>query len=206
MKFYELSTLNIVNLGMGTAGSAIKDYVSAPGANGKLLGIWRSAIGRLNQIIVFREFDSRPDLAAERERARRSSDPFGCSDLIVDLDMTSFVPFGRFPPVATGDLGRFYGGRSYQLKPNGLSPVEERWSAVLDAATERSNTIMVMYAMDGSPRIVEICACRSLDERFAADDPWGGAGDVFSQKGSDRWFSPVATSVLLTPFAFSPLN
>ena len=85
MKYYELATLSTVIFGAGKAAPGIKDYVSAPNAKGKLLGAWYSDIGRLNEVFVLREFDSPDDLHAERERARRSSNPFGCLEFLTDL-------------------------------------------------------------------------------------------------------------------------
>ena len=72
--FYELATLSILQRAAASTGAAILDYVSRPEAQGTLLGLWQTGIGTLNQIVVLRQFDSRPSLAAERERARRSPD------------------------------------------------------------------------------------------------------------------------------------
>lgn len=203
MKFYELAKLGVVPVAMDFAPQAIFDYVSRSEAQGTLLGLWRTGIGVLNQITVLREFDSRPSLAAERERARRSSDPFNCSKYLTSMDTTSFVPFDFFAKVEAGPRGPLYEIRTYVLRPAGLSPLEARWRAMADKIIP--STIIAMYTMDGDPRLVEI---RSLGDVLATcsegDDEL--SPHPCSIEGFDEWVMPEAVSSLLMPLEFSPLH
>lgn len=202
--FYELTTLSVTRQGMDSAAPAVLDYVSQPDAQGKLLGVWRTVVGRQNQIVLLREFDSRPSLAAERERARRSSNPFRCSELMTGLDMTSFVPFDFFAPVETGPMGPLYEIRTYSLRPAGLSPLEAHWRAEARENSAAENTIIAMYAMDGSPRVVEISA-RGSFEGYKPSGRSVRSPHPCAAEAADQWIAPETISSLLYSFEFSPL-
>ena len=82
MKFYEIATLDTVIFGGGKAAPAIEAWVKAPEAKGTLLGAFGTDIGTLNRVLLLRGFDTLEDLTGERERALRSSNPFGCGELL----------------------------------------------------------------------------------------------------------------------------
>jgi hypothetical protein len=203
--FYELATLSVTRQGMDFAAPAVLDYVSQPDAQGKLLGVWRTVVGRLNQIVLLREFDSRPSLAAERERARRSSNPFHCNGLMTGLDMTSFVPFDFFAPVETGPMGPLYEIRTYNLRPAGLSPLEAHWRAEAGKGSGATNTVIAMYAMDGSPRVVEISPCVTFGEVYQPSGCGVRSPHPCSAERADQWMVPETVTSLLHSFDFSPL-
>ncbi|TKT76187.1 NIPSNAP family protein [Aquamicrobium sp. LC103] len=205
MKLYELATLRTVIFGAGKAAPAIKDYVSAPEAKGKLLGAWASDIGRLNEVFILREFDSRVDLDAERERARRSSNPFGCAELLTGMDLDSYAPLGFLPPVETGDFGPFYEIRTYRMKPNGLGPTEEKWRDAVPTRTGYSPLTIAMYSIDGGSRFTQIWPYRSLEERGTARGK-SVADGVWPPKGGPDWLTPDMYSTIAMPLAFSPLK
>lgn len=204
--FYELATLSILQRAAASTGAAILDYVSRPEAQGTLLGLWQTGIGTLNQIVVLRQFDSRPSLAAERERARRSPDPFNCSEHLTGLDMTSFVPFDFFPGVETGPRGPLYEIRTYHLRPAGLSPLEARWRADAEAGMAEARTILAMYTMDGEPRLMEIRTLGELNSKSHLARHNGWSTYPCSIEGSDEWLMPDTMSSLLVPLPFSPLH
>lgn len=206
MSFYELATLSLDGDTAHSAAPAIVDYVTQPEAQGRLLGLWRTGIGQLNQIVVLREFESRPNLAAERERARRSSNPFNCSKRLTGLDMTSFVPFDFFANVEIGPRGPLYELRTYHLRPAGLSPLETRWRLDAEAGVTDAETLVAMYTMDGQPRLMEVRtfdlltpAARSLNATNYLTYPCSVAG-------SHEWLMPEKNSVLLVPLPASPLH
>jgi hypothetical protein len=201
LSFYELATLSTSQGTSDVVAPAILDYASRPEAQGKLLGLWRTGIGQLNQIVLLREFDSRPSLAAERERARWSSDPFNCSKHLTALDMTSFVPFDFFPSVETGPRGPLYELRTYHLRPAGLSPLEARWRANAETGGAEGGTIIAMYTMDGEPRLMEI---RTLGDFKSKGADYASYPTTVA--GSDEWLMPETTSSLLVPLHSSPLH
>ena len=205
MKYYELATLSTVIFGAGKAAPGIKDYVSAPNAKGKLLGAWYSDIGRLNEVFVLREFNSPDDLHAERERARRSSNPFGCLEFLTDLKMDSYAPLEFIPPVETGDFGPFYEIRTYRMKPNGLAPTEEKWRDAVPTRSTYSPLTIAMYSIDGGSRFTQIWPYRSLDERHAARAKSVADGN-WPPKGGPDWLTPDMYSAVALPLAFSPLK
>ncbi|OJU52823.1 MAG: hypothetical protein BGO03_03530 [Mesorhizobium sp. 61-13] len=201
LNFYELATLSTSQGTSDAVAPAILDYATRPEAQGKLRGLWRTCIGQLNQIVLLREFDSRPSLAAERERARRSSDPFNCCKHLTALDMTSFVPFDFFPSVEIGPRGPLYELRTYHLRPAGLSPLEARWRADAETGAADGGTIIAMYTMDGEPRLMEIRALGDFNSKVADNATY-----PVTIPGSDDWLMPETTSSLLVPLPSSPLH
>jgi hypothetical protein len=109
--YYELATLDTVIFGGGKAAPAIEAWVKA-GA-GTLRGAWGTDLGRLNRVYLLRSFDDPAALAAERERALRSADPFGCADLLVGLKMESYKGADFRPGCLAGALGPVYEIRTY---------------------------------------------------------------------------------------------
>jgi hypothetical protein len=119
MTRYELATMKV---GFGVApkaAEAIAAYATETGAGGKLLGCWFSDIGDLNTIAVLRGFADDAELLRERDRTLRSSNPFGCGDLMASLKLESCAPFPGLPPVKPGAFGPVYEIRSYILKNGG---------------------------------------------------------------------------------------
>jgi hypothetical protein len=167
MTRYELATMKV---GFGVApkaAEAIAAYATETGAGGKLLGCWFSDIGDLNTIAVLRGFADDAELLRERDRTLRSSNPFGCGDLMASLKLESYAPFPGLPAVEPGAFGPVYEIRSYILKNGGLSPTFEGWAEKLAARTEVSKLVAALYGLDGRPRITHIWPYASTDERAA---------------------------------------
>src|SRR5260370_22490766 len=112
---YELAQLTVQIGATPKAVAGIKSYVSDAQAKGTLLGCWSSEIGELNKIAVLRGFADVEELGAERKRALESHDPFGCLDVLAQLEMDSYAPFPGIPPVKPGAFGPIYEIRSYTL-------------------------------------------------------------------------------------------
>ncbi len=145
MTRYELATMKV---GFGVApkaAEAIAAYATETGAGGKLLGCWFSDIGDLNTIAVLRGFADDAELLRERDRTLRSSNPFGCGDLMASLKLESYAPFPGLPPVEPGAFGPVYEIRSYILKNGGLSPTFEGWAEKLAARTEVSKLVALVW-------------------------------------------------------------
>ena len=90
---YEIATLTIK---LGTAAQAIAGidgYVKADGAKGTLLGCWASEIGQLNQLYVLRGFADDAELQAERKRTFDTTNPFGCGEAIVSMELDAMRRF-----------------------------------------------------------------------------------------------------------------
>jgi hypothetical protein len=204
MTRYELATLSVA---MGTApkaAEAIAAYTSESGAGGKLLGCWASDIGALNTIAVLRVFKDDAELARERDRTLKSSNPFGCADFLTRLSLDSYAPFPDLPPVETGEFGPVYEIRTYTLKTGGLTPTFEGWAEKLPARTGISKLLVAMYALDGVPRITHIWPYESTNERARLRAESVKLG-TWPPK-SAVWLTPEMQSTIYLPTAISPLR
>lgn len=205
MTYYELATLSTVIFGVGKAARGIEAYVREPEAKGNLLGAWSSDIGRLNQVYVLRAFDSHADLLAERERLRRSSNPFNAGELLTGLDVSSYRPFDFLPPVQTGAWGPFYEIRDYEMKPGTLMDTMGRWQNAVPKRSEYSPLTIAMYGIDGVNRLVNIWPYASLNDRQAIRGKSVSDGAWPPKNGPDG-LTPNMTSTIALPLGFSPLQ
>ena len=73
MRFYEIATLKTVIFGTGKAAPAVEAWVKA--GKGRLLGAFGLDIGALNEVNVFRGFESLDELWQERDRALKERQP-----------------------------------------------------------------------------------------------------------------------------------
>ena len=62
-----------------------------------------------------------------------------------------------------------------------------------------------MYAIDGAPRLTQIWAYKSLEERAAIRAKTVADG-IWPPKGGPDWLSPKMSSSIAMPLAFSPLK
>ena len=205
MKFYELATLDTVIFGGAKAAPAIEAFVSAPEAKGRLLGAWGNDIGALNKVLLLRGFDSHDDLLAERDRVLRSSNPFGCADLLTGMSLDSYKPLDFLPPVETGNFDPVYEIRTYRMKVNGLTPTMEKWEAAIPGRLGYSKMTIAMYSLDGAPRLTQIWPYASLEQRAQARAQ-SVADGKWPPKGGPDWLTPDMTSTVAMPLAISPLK
>lgn len=205
MSYYEIATLKTVIFGAGKAAPAIEAWVNAPEAKGRLLGAFASDIGALNEVYVLRGFDSLDDLAAERDRALRSDDPFGCLEHLVDLRFDSYRPLDFLPPVEPGAFGPCYEIRTYKMRLNGLMPTIGKWEGAVPKRSEYSPLTIAMYALDGPPRLTQFWPYPSLAARSEARAQSVADGH-WPAKGGPDWLTPDMTSTIAMPLAFSPLQ
>jgi hypothetical protein len=205
MSFYEIATLRTVIFGAGKVAPAVEAWVKAPEAKGRLLGAFASDIGALNEVYVLRGFDSLDALAAERDRALRSDNPFGCLEHLVDLCFDSYRPLDFLPPVEPGTFGPFYELRSYKMKLNGLMPTMAKWQGAAPGRSAYSPLTIAMYSLDGAPRLTQLWPYPSLEARASARGQ-SFADGAWPAKGGPDWLTPAMTSTIAMPLPFSPLQ
>ncbi|MFC6673348.1 NIPSNAP family protein [Marinobacterium aestuariivivens] len=205
MKRYEIATLTTKLFTAGKVAEGVKSFCEAPEAEGRLLGCWFSDIGDLNKVMVLRGFDSSEAMERERERTRRSDNPFHCSEYLIDMALDSYAPFPFLPPVEVGDFGPIYELRTYQLKQGGLAPTIDAWSKAVPERIRFSPLCIALYALDGSQRITQIWPYRSLEERTRARSESVQAG-AWPPKGGPDWLTTDMTSAIYLPTAVSPLR
>lgn len=201
--YYELATLDTVIFGGGKAAPAIEAWVKE--GQGTLRGAWGTDVGQLNRVYLLRSFETLETMMAERERALRSANPFGCAELLVGLAMDSFKGADFRPGCLEGALGPVYEIRGYRPKLGALAPLNTAWEQAIPEREAYSKLAVVMYSLDGPTRWVQIWPYASLAERASArgqsvtDGKW-------PPKGGPDLLLPEMTSDIAMPMPFSPLR
>ncbi|UJQ94106.1 NIPSNAP family protein [Mariluticola halotolerans] len=205
MTYYEIATLKTVIFGAGKAAAGLEKWLTGPEAQGTLLGAFGTDIGGLNEVYVLRSYAALDDLAADKTRALMSSDPFGCSEHLVDITTETYKPFNFLPEVATGKFGPIYEFRTYKAKLNGLNKLQEIWRDAIPPRLKYSPMVTAMYGLDGAPRLTQIWPYESLEARAKARSQSVADGN-WPPKGGPDWLQPQMTSAIAMPLPFSPLS
>jgi hypothetical protein len=202
---YELITLNTVIFGAPKMAPALEQWCTDKVEGAKFLGAWGTDIGQLNQIFILRSFENFETLNNARAALRGSENPFGCSEFLVDYNVETFEMFDFLPEVTSGQIGPVFEFRTYVTKNNGLFETREKWRQYAPKRAEYSPLISAMYAIDGAPRLTQIWAYKSLEERAAIRAKTVADG-IWPPKGGPDWLSPKMSSSIAMPLAFSPLK
>lgn len=205
MTYYELARLSTVMGGGAKSADGIQAFINAPDAKGKLLGAWASELGQLNDLYLLRGFDSLEDLMAEGERARLSTNPFGCNEFLTGMDLQPYKAFPYLPPVETGTFGPVYEIRSYEVKRDGLNDTINRWEPAIAPRTAHSPLTIAMYSLSGTNRITHIWPYASLNDRAAIRAKTVAEG-VWPPKDGPLGLTPNMSSTIALPLGFSPLK
>lgn len=205
MKLYQLINMTIK---MGTAANiatGIQDYYASADAKAKLLGVWFSDIGQLNQVVVLTSFNSQDELAAEKARLAGQENIFVNGDNIIRYSVENFAGFDFLPEVEVGEFGPIYEIRTYELKHGGVPHVLNAWKNAVPERTKYSKLTVAMYALDGTPRIVSIWPYKSLNDRSEIRAQ-SVADGVWPPKGGPQWLTHEMQSMIALPTAVSPLK
>lgn len=191
MTYLEFATLHLTFPGAAQAPDRIMDYMSSPGASGRLLACWRPEIGPLNKLLVIRAFDDEAALLAERRKVREASDPFGCGELILGLDVDTHIPFAGFADLQPGDPGPYYEVRTYRVRPGGLARLIPEWAEAAPRRSRFSPLLMAAYAADGPTRMTHIWPYPSLDARAAARADAAKNCEGWPTPSGPAWLDPA---------------
>lgn len=205
MKLYQLINITIK---MGTAGAVangIQDYYASADAQAKLLGVWFSDIGQLNQVVVLTSFASQQDLDAVKARLSAQENVFANAENIIKYSVENFAGFDFLPEVELGEFGPVYEIRTYELKYGGVPHVLNAWNNAVPERTQYSKLTIAMYALDGTPRIVSIWPYKSLNERSEIRAK-SVADGIWPPKGGPQWLTYEMQSMIALPTAISPLK
>lgn len=205
MKLYQLINITIKMGTADTVATGIQAFTQASDAKGKLLGVWFSDIGQLNQIVVLRGYDSQADQDAEDARLAGQENLFNSSENIIKYSVEHFAGFDFLPEVELGEFGPVYEIRTYELKHGGIPHVLEAWKNAVPARTTYSKLTVAMYALDGNPRIVSIWPYKSLNERSEIRAK-SVADGIWPPKGGPQWLTHEMQSMIALPTAVSPLK
>lgn len=205
MKRYELINITIK---MGTAAAVangIKAFHDASDSKAKLLGVWFSDIGQLNQVVVLRSFANEADQVADDARLAAQENVFDSSENIINYSVEHFAGFDFLPEVELGEFGPVYEIRTYELKHGGVPHVLEAWNNAVPTRTQYSKLSIAMYALDGKPRIVSIWPYASLNERSEIRAKTVADG-IWPPKGGPQWLTHEMQSMIALSTAVSPLK
>lgn len=205
MKLYQLMNITIKMATTAAVANGIQDYYASSDAKAKLLGVWFSDIGQLNQIVVLTSFASQNELDLETARLAAQENVFANSENIIKYSVENFAGFDFLPEVELGEFGPIYEIRSYELKHGGVPHVLEAWSNAVPERTQYSKLTLAMYALDGVPRIVSIWPYKSLNQRseVRAQSVMDG---IWPPKGGPQWLTHEMKSMIALPTAVSPLK
>jgi len=207
--YYELATMTLPFGTAGTAAAHVRDFCSAPQAQGELLGCWFTDIGVLNQMIVLRGFATHEALLAERARTQHSASPFGCGEIFQRLEQHSYQGFPWMKPVRpsaeSGLSGPVYEIRTYGIKTGGVQPTIALWQQYVPPREALSPCVIAMVALDGPLRFTNIWAYESLNARsqIRAD---AVAQGIWPPKGGPAHLTTEMVSTIALPTAISPLK
>lgn len=205
MQFYEIATLSIQMGKVADVASGVERFVTEEGALGKLLGIWFTDIGDLNQVLVLRGFSTQSELLAERERTLTANDPFYAKEWLDKLSLDSYKPFPFTSPVQTGTFGNIYEIRTYGVKQGCLSKGFEVWEEAVPTREQYSKMTAALYSLDGNPRIVSIWPYDSVNERSQIRQDVVNAG-IWPPKGGPACLTNDMVSLIGIPTGNSPLK
>lgn len=205
MKLYQLINITVK---MGTAGAVatgIQQYYADEQSKAKLLGVWFSDIGQLNQVVVLTSFTSQSDLDDEKTRLGAQENIFANAENIIKYSVENFAGFDFLPEVELGEFGPVYEIRTYELKHGGVPHVLNAWENAVPERTKYSRLTIAMYALDGTPRIVSIWPYKSLNERSEIRAQ-SVADGIWPPKGGPQWLTHEMQSMIALPTAISPLK
>lgn len=103
MHFYELATLDIQMGKAADVAVGVEKFVDEA-LTGRLLGVWYSDIGVLNQVLVLREFKTLDDLQQERARFKQAADPFYAKEWLEHVSVDSYQGFPFLPGSGGGGI------------------------------------------------------------------------------------------------------
>ncbi|MDQ1210634.1 hypothetical protein QE380_003557 [Acinetobacter baylyi] len=205
MKLYQLINITIK---MGTTAAVvqgIQNFYQDQAAHGKLLGVFFSDIGQLNQVVILRSYATQQELDTENARLAIQENLFGVTENIIQYSVENFAGFDFLPEVELGEFGPVYEIRTYELKHGGVPHVLEAWKNAVPTRTQYSKLTIAMYALDGTPRIVSIWPYASLNERSEVRAK-AVADGIWPPKGGPQWLTHEMQSMIALPTAVSPLK
>jgi hypothetical protein len=106
--------------------------------------------------------------------------------------------------VRTGQFGPVYEIRDYHLLPGGLPATIDGWRKALPGRHRVDPLTVVMYALDGPDRIIQIWPFHGLDARLVIRRELNAAGQWPPPGAPEQILD--ASSVIAWPTEFSPLT
>lgn len=199
--------VTILTVRPGTHGKAlprIQAWIEANPVKGEFLACLFSDIGTLNQILLLHGYADAAALAADREQAAKSDNPFGCLEFIAGISRDTYTPFLRGADPARPAGTRVRG--AHLSAQAGLAHAHHGGVARRRAEPMKvSPMVTAMYTLAGPmPRFMHIWPYPSLDERARIRAKAVEMG-VWPPPGGPDHLMAQQTDIFL-PAAFSPMR
>ncbi len=200
---YELSLLDVHASVAADVAKGVAAWASAA-ESGRLLGMFQSDVGQLNQMYLLRSLETPAALTLERQRARMSPSPFNAGSHLTGLSMETYAPFPYLQPISPGAFGGIYEFRAYTLKSGGVAAIVDLWESWIPARVAVSPLLVAMYALDGTPRYLHVWPYADAAVRAETRASCVKKG-IWPPKGSATWLQSMRTT-LTVPLPGSPLH
>lgn len=194
----------VLSVAPGTASAvvaALRDSLLA-NDNGRLVGCWVSEIGRLNEIVVVRSFESEA-IREENQFGTVSRLP-GMAVNLIAVRQEVFTAAKGMPCAQAGSFGAFYEIRRYELNDGGLAPTLAAWREAVPARIALSPLVLMMHPVKSATCIVHIWPFETLDQRQGIRAKAFSEG-IWPPKDTARWIKTAETGIF-APTVFSPLR
>jgi hypothetical protein len=172
----------------------------------KLLGLWRSEVGGLNQVVHIWPYESFEDRERIGQEARKTGKwPPKTQEFIVTQDTKILQPAPFSPPLPEGKLGKLYEFRTYTYLPGTMPTVLERFGKVMPERAKLSPLVGVWVTAIGPlNQFIHVWAYKDAAERERLRVE--AAKTIAGWPPETRQFMVKQENALMVPAACSPLQ
>jgi hypothetical protein len=172
----------------------------------KLLGLWRSEVGGLNQVVhiwPYENFEERERIGQEARKTGKW--PPKTQEFIVTQDNKILQPAPFSPPLPEGKLGRLYEFRTYTYLPGTMPTVLERFGKVMPERAKLSPLVGVWVTAIGPlNQFIHVWAYKDAGERERLRAE--ASKTIAGWPPETRQFMVKQENMLMVPAACSPLQ
>ena len=172
----------------------------------KLLGLWRSEVGGLNQVVhiwPYESFEARDRIGQEARKTGKW--PPKTQEYIITQDNKILQPAPFSPPLPEGQLGNLYEFRTYTYLPGTMPTVLERFAQVMPARAKLSPLVGVWVSAIGPlNQFIHVWAYKDAAERDRLRAE--AAKTIAGWPPETRQFMVKQENALMVPAACSPLH
>jgi hypothetical protein len=172
----------------------------------KLLGLWRSEVGGLNQVVHIWPYESFEERERIGQEARKTGKwPPKTQEFIVTQDNKILQPAPFSPPLPEGKLGRLYEFRVYTYLPGTMPTVLERFGKVMPERAKLSPLVGVWVTAIGPlNQFIHVWAYKDAGERERLRAE--ASKTIAGWPPETRQFMVKQENMLMVPAACSPLQ
>jgi hypothetical protein len=172
----------------------------------KLLGLWRSEVGGLNQVVhiwPYESFEARERIGQEARKTGKW--PPKTQEYIITQESKILQPAPFSPPLPEGQLGKLYEFRTYTYLPGTMPTVLERFAQVMPTRAKLSPLVGVWVTAIGPlNQFIHVWAYKDGAERDRLRAE--AAKTIAGWPPETRQFMVKQENALMVPAACSPLH